>query len=388
MTYPQPVSPVSDPTTPNEETPLLASFPRLSNPQASWLWPSLLSKRLPQSKEPEADSATVDATAEYDRSSVHTEGTAARKAAIIGTIVVLYFGVWLASADTTMVTAIYNTISSDFGNFQDAMWILAAYHLGLTPAQPLYGKLSDIFGYRAMLTIAYVLFGIGCILCGLSSSLIQFAAGRVVTGVGGAGMRSLVSSLIVDLVPLRDVAVWRSWMYVMATFGRSVGAPLGGGLADSIGWRGSFAYQAPLALVALALLWRKLPTDVEHNAAVRESDNSKYSRQTTLSKLRRIDIPGAFLIATSIVTFLLVLNFASKRLTLSDPLIIGLILLCIICSLLFLLVEAKYASEPIFPLRLLLERDALTAYLIIGFLNAGQMSVSVPCRLVPGVHIV
>ena len=167
----------------------------------------------------------------------------------------------------------------------------------------------------------------------------------------------------------------------MATFGRSVGAPLGGVLADSIGWRGSFAYQAPLALVALALLWWKLPTDFEHNAAVRESNNSKRSGQTTLSKLRRIDIPGAFFMTTSIVTFLLVLNFASKKLTLSDPLIIGLILLCIICSLLFLLVEAKYASEPIFPLRLLLERDALTAYLIIGFLNAGQMSVSVPCAM-------
>ena len=46
-------------------------------------------------------------------------------------------GVWLASADGSMVIAIYNTISSDFDRFQDAMWILAAYHLGLAPAQPL-----------------------------------------------------------------------------------------------------------------------------------------------------------------------------------------------------------------------------------------------------------
>ena len=32
---------------------------------------------------------------------------------------------------------------------------------------------------------------------GLADSLTMFAAGRVVTGIGGAGMRSLVSSLIV-----------------------------------------------------------------------------------------------------------------------------------------------------------------------------------------------
>ena len=36
-----------------------------------------------------------------------------------------------------MVIAIFNTIGSDFGRFQDSVWIVAAYHLGLCPAQPL-----------------------------------------------------------------------------------------------------------------------------------------------------------------------------------------------------------------------------------------------------------
>ena len=134
------------------------------------------------------------------------------------------------------------------------MWIVAAYQLGLAPAQPLYGKLSDIFGHKAIFTMAYVFFGIGCVPCGLGTSLVQFAAGRVVAGIGGAGMRSLASSLIVHLVPLSDVAVWRSWMYVVATFGRSTGAPIGGVLTDSIGWRGSFIYQTPLFLLALTLI--------------------------------------------------------------------------------------------------------------------------------------
>ena len=193
-------------------------------------------------------------------------------------------------------------------------------------------------------------------------------------------MRSLVSSLIVHLVPLRDVAVWRSWLYVMTTFGRSVGAPLGGILADSIGWRGSFLYQAPLALLALTLVWWKLPAGFEHNTLAGECDISKDTGQKTLSKFRRIDFPGAFLITTSIVALLLVLNFVSKKLTFSDPLIIGFILLWIISGLLFLLVEAKYALEPIVPLRLLLGRDVLTAYSITKLLISGHMSVSVPTQ--------
>ena len=191
-------------------------------------------------------------------------------------------------------------------------------------------------------------------------------------------MRSLVSSLTVHLVPLRDVAVWRSWFYVMTTFGRSVGAPLGGILADSIGWRGSFLYQAPLALLTLMLVWWKLPAEFEHNNLAGACDISEDTGQKKLSQFRRIDFPGPFLITTSIVALLLVLNFVSKELTLFDPQIIGFILLWIISGLLFLLVEAKYAPEPIFPLRLLLGRDVLTAYSITILLISGHMSVSVP----------
>ena len=375
---PRPVSQILDSTALSEETPLLVSSPRPSGSQASWRWPFFLYGRSKNPKESEPGSALNDADSLEQSESILAEDAPKEKAAIIGPIAMLYVGVWLASVDTTMVVAIYNTISSDFGRFQDAMWILAAYHLGLLPAQPLYGKLSDIFGHKIVLTMAYALFGIGCIVCGLGNSVLPFAVGRVIGGVGGAGMRSLVSSLVVQLVPLRDVAVWRSWMYVMATFGRSVGAPLGGILADSIGWRGSFLYQAPLALIVLALVWWKLPSEFEHDAVVRENSTVESTGHPILSKFRRIDFPGAFLIAISMVALLLALNLASKRLELFDPLVIGLILLWISSSFLFLLVEGKLASEPIIPLRLLLERDVLTAYLIIGFLMAGSMSVSVP----------
>ncbi|CAF9904011.1 MAG: hypothetical protein ALECFALPRED_004800 [Alectoria fallacina] len=131
-------TPTVDSTVPNEGTPLLASIPRLRHSQASWLLPSLLWKRSLQTEEPEANSAADDANSpERNERRVHfedAEDDSAKKAAIVGSIGVLCFGVWLASVDTTMVTAIYNTISSDFGRFEDAMWILAAYHLGIAPA--------------------------------------------------------------------------------------------------------------------------------------------------------------------------------------------------------------------------------------------------------------
>lgn len=40
-----------------------------------------------------------------------------------------------------------------------------------------------------------------------------------------------------DRLPLNEVAVWRSYSHIVATLGRSSGAPLGGLLADTVGWR-------------------------------------------------------------------------------------------------------------------------------------------------------
>jgi len=71
----------------------------------------------------------------------------------------------------------------------------------------------------------------------LGRSMLMVILGRVVSGSVGAGMTALVSILITDLVPIRDTATWRSYVNIVSTTGRSLGAPLGGWLADAVGWR-------------------------------------------------------------------------------------------------------------------------------------------------------
>lgn len=103
--------------------------------------------------------------------------------------------------------------------------------------QPLYGKLSNIFGRKALLLFAYILFGIGNLVCGMAPSMSVAIAGRFIAGAGGAGMSSVVSYLIADLLPIREVAAYRSYVNIVATVGRSCGGPLGGKLTEMIGWR-------------------------------------------------------------------------------------------------------------------------------------------------------
>lgn len=54
-----------------------------------------------------------------------------------------------------------------------------SYFLTLTSFQPLYGRLSDIFGRKPALLFGYAIFGLGCLFCGLARNMNELIAARV-----------------------------------------------------------------------------------------------------------------------------------------------------------------------------------------------------------------
>jgi len=164
---------------------------------------------------------------ETGKASTSPTGTAA-------TISLLLIGVFVANADGSLVLATNSAISSSFSALRSASWLTSSYVMANCAAQPIVGKLSDIFGRKAVLLVCYGLFALGTSLCGFGQTMWQVIVGRSIAGLGGAGMGVIVAIVITDLVPMRDVASWRSYVNVVATTGRMAGAPLGGWLADLV----------------------------------------------------------------------------------------------------------------------------------------------------------
>ncbi|AEO60122.1 hypothetical protein MYCTH_2129215 [Thermothelomyces thermophilus ATCC 42464] len=313
-----------------------------------------------------------------DEESQHQEQVSrngARNGHVARIISVLLIGIFVAHADGSILLATHPVIASEFNDLENSSWLITSFALAGAATQTLYGKLSDIYGRKTLVIVAYVIFVLGCALVGMGQTMWQVVLGRVISGAGASGMAGLVSILITDLLPIREVAQWRAYVNLVATLGRSIGGPLGGWLVDVIGWRWSFFGQVPPILLAIFLVTVSLPC----SPATSSSNGVDENRLAQRSKISRVDFKGSLLFALAILAFLLPVELGGVKLPWSHPAIIVLFGLSPVLLLVFVAVE-KRQGEPILPLGIFQRRDAVFSYAILGLQTAAQLSLmfSVP----------
>ena len=71
-----------------------------------------------------------------------------RRGGALATISVLLLGVFISQTDQSFVLATYGAVSSEFDDLASGSWLISAYILASCVFQPLYGKMSDIYGAR------------------------------------------------------------------------------------------------------------------------------------------------------------------------------------------------------------------------------------------------
>ena len=150
-----------------ERSPLLRSHPQQAEPSPS--------KDHASSQNGSANDVESDEQAEEPEDPEIVQ----RRKNIKSLLPVLAVGIFLAFLDQSVVAAIGGDIGSDLHALGNVSWIATAYFLAMTASQPLYGKLSDIFGRKPCLLFAYTMFGVGSLGCGLTRSMGGLIAARV-----------------------------------------------------------------------------------------------------------------------------------------------------------------------------------------------------------------
>lgn len=131
---------------------------------------------------------------------------------------------------------------------------ITCYLLSLSIFIPLSGWMADRFGARTVFRAAICVFCLGSIACGLSNSLWEFVAARMVQGMGGAMMSPVGRFVMLRTVPKSDLMRAMIIVTTPAMLGPVFGPPLGGFIVTYFSWRWIFFINVPMALLGMLLV--------------------------------------------------------------------------------------------------------------------------------------
>ncbi|KAH3674270.1 hypothetical protein WICPIJ_009613 [Wickerhamomyces pijperi] len=278
-----------------------------------------------------------------DSTEVEEEPLSVTKTRIV--IASMYVGIFLAALDSTIVTTLVTHISSEFNSLEKLPWIATSYLLSSTTCQPLYGKISDIFGRRCVLIFCNLTFMIGCFLCAIAPTVDWLIFGRLVSGIGGAGLTSLSSITTSDLIPLKERGIYQGLGNVNFGVGTATGALIGGLFASTPalgGWRGAFWVQVPISLASLVSIYLLLHLP--------KNSIGYGSNEDVCGKLQSIDWLGSFTLVSFLLLFLFGSSLGGKEIPF-DSLTFKLIVIGTVL-LLYAFIKAELAAKnPILPVR-------------------------------------
>ena len=136
---------------------------------------------------------------------------------------------------------------------------ITSYLFSLAVFIPISGWVADRYGARNVFRRRHRRVPGGSILCGLSSSLWQMVAARMLQGLGGAMMVPVGRLVLLRSVAKADLVRAMAWLTVPALIGPVIGPLLGGFITTYFHWRWIFWINVPIAILGLVLVTLFIP---------------------------------------------------------------------------------------------------------------------------------
>jgi len=265
-------------------------------------------------------------------------------------IIAISLATFMASLDGTIVNIALPTISESFSlSSSSVSWVATIYLLVMAGCVLIFGKISDMIGFKRIFLTGFIIFTLGSFFCGflpdLTGSFLTLIGSRAFQGIGGAMITAIAPAMVTAFIPMSMKGKAMGIIMTMAGLGTALGPTLGGFLTQYLSWHWIFFINVPVGIIALLLGLRVIPGQQSHHA------------------VEGFDRAGAGLIFVGLA-FLLYGFSEGTNLGWTSPVIIGSLGLAVILLGLFAWKEL-HIPNPILEIRLFQDKTFLIINLVI-----------------------
>lgn len=255
-------------------------------------------------------------------------------------LLALSLSMFLSFADQTGITVGLTVIGKDLNCETTINWAGTASLLANCVCQILFGRLSDIFGRKAVMMSCLFILAVADLCCGFAQTGTQFFVFRGFAGIGNGAVSSLSMVILSDIVTLEQRGKYQGILGSSIGIGNSVGPFIMGGFISFYSWRGFYYLMAPLMILDIVIIYFLI------------ENKKKDAVLTTKEKFQKIDYLGILTATLSLVLLLIPISGGGSTYAWDSTLVIVMLVLGGIMFMVFLIVEWKFATLPMIPLHL------------------------------------
>lgn len=290
-------------------------------------------------------------------------------------IMSLFLCMFLFALDQLIITTLLTTVGTKFNAMNQVGWLSSGFLISMAVLVAVWGKVSIVFGRKSTMIAAVVLFEAGSLMCALANDMNILIGGRVLAGIGGGGIQSMVFIIITEILPIHKRPLGMALLGTVFGIASVLGPLIGGAFTSKVSWRWCFYINLPIGAVALVVFIF--------------SFNPPHVKRHILAKLKLIDYLGVFLMTSGLVLILLAMTFGSgNEFAWDSGAVISCFVLGGILCITFCVWNFRFSKCPLIPIEVITAWSSLAGCIcmfgVFGYFMASAIFLAVYFQTIHG----